>query len=113
MLFNKRPNFGDNLKRIREKQSLTQGELADKIKVTKAAISQFETGKMSRGLVTLIKLADALQVTLDELVFGIRDENLALVSKSINIPDKGRRLIELYKEIAMLEGELSTEKQKK
>ncbi|MCY6957829.1 helix-turn-helix domain-containing protein [Clostridium brassicae] len=57
-----------NLKIARISSKLTQAELGEKIGLTKVDISRYETGKVKPGLVTLCKLADTLNVTVDYLI---------------------------------------------
>lgn len=119
-------NFGRNLLTIRKKKSLTQRQLASMAGLSKGAISQFEQGSSSVSLVTLIKLTQALDVSLDELVFSGMEEKVTPVTKSIDERrDKTIDLLDLalrksYKEIERLEkdltecrGRLITQNQKK
>ncbi len=52
----------------RKYRDLSQQELADKSGVTQAYIAQIETGKKEGGVKTLKKLANALSISLDDLV---------------------------------------------
>lgn len=56
------------IKELRKKQNLTQLELANKIGVVESAISLYESGKREPDISTLIKLADCLNTSIDELV---------------------------------------------
>lgn len=60
--------FGENLKRIREEKGLTQQTLADNLYVTRQAISRWEGGSRYPDLMTAKKMAQFLEVTLDELL---------------------------------------------
>lgn len=60
--------FKENLKNHRLGKSMTQDALAKKTGLTPEWISHFETGRRKPSLNNLVKLADALQITLDELV---------------------------------------------
>jgi len=59
--------FTERLKTLREARSLTQARLAELIGVNPRAYNRWERGNFVPQLETLIKLADVLQVTLDEL----------------------------------------------
>ena len=61
-----------NLKRIRINKNMTQVELSDKTGITQQNISAYEQGKNIPLLDSAAKIADALGVTLDDLV-SIRD----------------------------------------
>ena len=61
-------SFPDRLKKAREQQKLTQGELAVKARLQTSAISHFETGTRKPSFDNLRRLADALDVTTDYLL---------------------------------------------
>lgn len=60
--------LGSRLRQERLKHNLTQERLAEKIDVSHAYIGQIERGERSLTLETLIKLANQLEVTADELL---------------------------------------------
>lgn len=62
-------NFPTRLIQIRKAQGLTQQGLADAAEVHINQIRRYETGAAQPTLEGLIKLAKALHVSLDELVF--------------------------------------------
>ena len=64
------PVFGRNLELARNGRGLSQEKLAEAVKVTKGAISQYETGTTSPSIPTLIQLAQALGKSVDGLLFG-------------------------------------------
>jgi transcriptional regulator with XRE-family HTH domain len=63
-------NVGQNVKRIREEQRYTQTEIARWCGVTPAAISGLEHGDFTPSTPLLVKLARALDVSVEELVEG-------------------------------------------
>jgi transcriptional regulator with XRE-family HTH domain len=58
----------DNLARFREQQGLTQAELGRRAGMAAASVSHFETGQRTPSVESLVKLSDALSVSLDSLV---------------------------------------------
>ncbi len=60
--------LGKNLKRIREEKNMTQGDLCRALKLDPGYISSIESGKRNPTISTLKKLADALKVSVDELL---------------------------------------------
>jgi len=60
--------FAGRLKLLREARNLTQARLADLLSIDPRAYNRWERGSSTPQLETLIKIADVLQVTLDELV---------------------------------------------
>jgi transcriptional regulator with XRE-family HTH domain len=61
-------NVGQNVKRIREEQHYTQTEIARRCGVTPAAISGLEHGDFTPSTPLLVKLARALDVSVEELL---------------------------------------------
>jgi transcriptional regulator with XRE-family HTH domain len=61
-------DFRANLRRFRDVRGLTQSEMADRAGIRAASVSHFETGQRAPSLETLVKLADALNVTVDALL---------------------------------------------
>jgi transcriptional regulator with XRE-family HTH domain len=59
---------GENIKRLREAKNMTQEELAQILGVTSSNISQIESGDRGLNIAKARKLAQALGVTIDELV---------------------------------------------
>ena len=62
------PKLGLNLKRIRTKKKLSQGDIARALEVHRAYVSGIETGKRNPTLATIENLANALGVTASELL---------------------------------------------
>ncbi|MDO5326978.1 MAG: helix-turn-helix domain-containing protein [Clostridia bacterium] len=61
---------GAAIKALREKQGLTQAQLAEKLCVTDKAVSKWETGRGLPDLSLLEPLAAALRVSVPELLSG-------------------------------------------
>lgn len=66
--------FGAFIAQLRREQGLTQKELADKLNVTDKAVSKWETAKGFPDVKLLEPLAQALGVSLVELMQGKRQE---------------------------------------
>ena len=65
-----RLSTGDYIREIRKAREMTQEELAEKIGVTKAMVSSYETGKCHPKISMLNRISEALQVSFDELITG-------------------------------------------
>jgi transcriptional regulator with XRE-family HTH domain len=61
---------GDNLKRLRTLNALTQGELAEKAGLTTAAVARIERDEAEPRPSTLRKLSEALNVQPRDLIEG-------------------------------------------
>lgn len=64
----------ENLKRIREMRGLTQAELGRRAEMGAASVSHFETGQRVPSLESLVRLADALDVSVDALLGRVAPE---------------------------------------
>lgn len=79
--------LASNLRFLRKHQNITQQDLADQLAVQRTMISAYEDGRSEPKLATLQKLAEILDVAVDELL-GHDIENLgrrALMKRGVNI----------------------------
>ena len=60
--------FGENIRKARESMGITQQTLADKLYVTRQAVSRWENGSRYPDLLTAKRLSEALETNLDELL---------------------------------------------
>jgi len=63
-------SLGQNIHRLRVRQNMSQGDLADALGVSRQSISKWETDGAVPELEKLIRLSAIFGVTLDELVHG-------------------------------------------
>lgn len=70
---------GETVKALREKQQLTQAQLAERLSVSDKTVSKWETGSGYPDITLLEPLAAALGVTVAELISGevITNRNIA------------------------------------
>ena len=61
-------DFGNILKKLRLEEGLTQGQLADRLGVTKSVVSYYELHERAPSPEMLIKLASIFHVTADYLL---------------------------------------------
>ena len=66
----------ENLRMLRKERGWTQAELAKKLKIRQYNISDYEIGRIEPNINTLIKLANAFEVSLDYLVGRNGEEDL-------------------------------------
>jgi transcriptional regulator with XRE-family HTH domain len=64
-------SFDKNLKRLRIRNHLKQEDLAKQLNVTRQTVSGWETGRRQPDLDMLKKLAEALDVDMQELIYGV------------------------------------------
>ena len=60
--------LGQNLKRIRTKKGITQGDIVRALGMPKSFVSSIENGKTNPTLATIAKLAKAIDVPIGELM---------------------------------------------
>jgi transcriptional regulator with XRE-family HTH domain len=66
-LFNTQ-KFGGYIALLRKKADMTQSELADRLNITRQAVSKYELGDSFPDVSFLVSIADVFGVTLDELI---------------------------------------------
>ena len=80
--------FGAYLSRIRKNADMTQSELADKLNLTRQAISKYETGDSFPDISILVLIAEIYDITLDELInSGEPSKSEAKILGSIAVGD--------------------------
>lgn len=89
--------FGSNLTRLRKSRSLTQLQLAQLLGVQPRLVSRWETGKTRPQFNHIVRLAEVLEVSLDELARG---RAVGRVANGFEIRNK--RLQELCRQVDML-----------
>ena len=60
--------FGKALSTLRKKADMTQNEVADRLNLSRQAISKYERGESFPDISVLVLIADLFQVTLDQLI---------------------------------------------
>lgn len=60
--------FGLHLSRLRKNADMTQSDLAERLNVTRQAVSKYEIGDSFPDVSILVLMADVFGVTLDELI---------------------------------------------
>ncbi|MCR4690639.1 MAG: helix-turn-helix domain-containing protein [Lachnospiraceae bacterium] len=93
--------FSENLVQMRKLLSMTQEDLAEKVGVTRQAVAKWESGESFPDLEKSRLLAEALGVSLDELVNHEPEDNLGLglaprgkhLFGMVTVGDKGQIVI--------------------
>ncbi len=81
-----------NLKKIRTEKKLTQDALAEKMHITRQAISNWENDKTKPDIESLEMLAEVLEVDIEELIYG---EKKAVIVSQDKTKQKNRIKITL------------------
>lgn len=64
-------SVGKHIRRIRTERHMTQEQLAEKLFVTRQAVSAWETGRAQPDVETLERIAAALEADVTEVIYGI------------------------------------------
>ena len=63
-------SLGETIYRLRTEKSLSQGDLAEMLEVSRQSISKWENNSAVPDLEKIIRLSEIFEVSLDELVKG-------------------------------------------
>lgn len=69
-------NFGEHIFKQRTRCNLSQGDLANALEVSRQSVSKWENNSAVPELDKLVKMSALFGITLDELVFGIKEESV-------------------------------------
>ncbi len=61
--------IGKNIKKKRNEKGITQDQLAEKLHVTRQTVSSWEMGRTEPDVDTLTRLAEALKVSVEDLIY--------------------------------------------
>ena len=90
-------NFSEKIKKFREENNLTQQDFADKVHVSRQAVSKWENGNSYPNYEILKDIADILNTTVDELLS--KEE---IDKETINVKHKNKRNLILIISIAFI-----------
>ena len=75
--------FNENLKYLRKEANLTQEQLAEKLNVSRQAVTKWESGQSLPDIQNLKEMADMFGVTMDALVGEIGTKKDSILKKKI------------------------------
>ena len=76
--------FNENLKYLRKEANLTQEQFAEKLNVSRQAVTKWESGQSYPDIQNLKEMADMFNVTMDALVGDIGSKKESVINKKIN-----------------------------
>ncbi|MSS42010.1 helix-turn-helix domain-containing protein [[Clostridium] scindens] len=100
---------GERIKTIRKSQGITQAKLAETLHISSSFMSRIENGSSSLTLDFVCEIADALQVTRQEVLRDVftyaKDDNIPISKKiEINIqkfsPEKQAEILDVLEFLA-------------
>ena len=74
-------DFNEKLQHLRKQQNMTQEQLAEKLYVSRTAISKWESGKGYPNIESLKSIAELFNITIDDLLSG---DELIVVAQTEN-----------------------------
>ena len=74
-------DVGKNIRILRTQRKMTQDELAEKLFVSRQTVSNYETGRSQPDIDTLLRIAEALEVEAQHLLYGSPDTEAQLRTK--------------------------------
>ncbi len=86
--------FNEKLQRLRNKADLTQEELAEKLYVSRTAISKWESGRGYPNIDSLKTISKFFNVTIDELICG--EEIVTLAEQDIKESNRKNTTLLFY-----------------
>lgn len=75
--------FGEKLKRLRNDNGMTQEQLAEKIFVTRTAISKWETNNGYPSIDSLKTISNLFGISIDDLISDVDVENKKILDEKI------------------------------
>lgn len=84
--------IGEKLRNARAKEKMTQEYVAEKIAVSRQTISNWENEKFYPDIVSVIKLSDLYNISLDELLKG-DEAMMGHLEESVNVVNSNQRLL--------------------
>ena len=81
-------NFSDNLIKLRKGKSWSQEDLAEKLGISRQAVSKWEVGTSKPDIDNVIKISKLFEVSIDELV---NNEIIKTEAISINVKRKSKK----------------------
>ncbi|MBP2072288.1 helix-turn-helix domain-containing protein [Thermoanaerobacterium butyriciformans] len=115
IIFN-REGFPERLRRLREEKGLLQRELAEKLNLSRVAITHYEQGKRFPEWGTLQKMADLFNVSVDYLLgrtehrhnhtSNAKDKTETIATHKTDdpmseLPDEAKKALEEFKEFIL------------
>lgn len=95
--------IGTRIKEAREKNDITQEQLAEMVGLSSTHISVIERGVKAPKLETFIKIANALNVTSDALLLDVLDNSLQITANELSkqierlSPEEQRKILKVVR----------------
>lgn len=84
-------DFAQQIKNLRKQEGLTQEEFAQKLLVSRQAVSNWENNRNLPDIALIIKMAEEFDISLNQLLLGEEAETNPLTQKLIHDGNETRR----------------------
>lgn len=84
-----------NLKEIRERKGMSQAEVARQVDIARQTYNNYELGKRQADYETLLKLADVLETTVEEIIADVSES-----IKKLPLDEKWERIKENFAKLS-------------
>ena len=81
---NKYDYLGQRIKKEREKRFWSQEYLGNKIRILRPNVARIEQGKHRTSILTLIRIAEAFKISVDDLTSKVEDNRIT-VSPTVSV----------------------------
>jgi len=102
-------NYGERLKKLRERKKLSQQQLADRLKINRSTYARYELGQTQPDFETLEKLADFFEVSTDYLLGRTDIKSTKVAGKEVELSPEEYKLFEELKKHPILFHDLASD----
>lgn len=82
--------IGERIYRLRMEKNMSQGNLAEKLEVSRQSVSKWENNSALPDLDKIIKLSEIFGVTIDEIVKGASTDKLDMAEQNTQYSEKAK-----------------------
>lgn len=90
----------ENLKKLREEAGLSQQKLADQLGLTQQGIFSYETGAYEPDIVTLKRLADFFNTSIDYLVGNTEIRRRIEKTEQYDLSEQEKQIVDGYRTLS-------------
>lgn len=84
-------NIGERIKALRAKKGYSQEQFAELANLNRVTIAKYEAGKIEPGAQALSRMADAFEITVDELLGRSTQDQEAIDNETMALREMLRR----------------------
>ncbi len=89
--------LGLNIEKLRKKKNLSQQQLAKQAEIPRSTLTNIESGSGNPSLSNLVKISDALGVSIEELLSRPRTDCLLISADNVPMQNRSNGQVQVYK----------------